>query len=641
MNEYQEEQKSPARPPSGHAPVAQSVEAGESLRRIRNLDALVRQFLFTDLAKAHRYLAAQQELISDIEQPDYQLGFHLHTALVENQRYNYNLSDIHFRMALEILGERGDVKQLTETYIDYAGTLLNLEQPDRARFYLSQAAKYLEVYPDQRLSTRLLCRQGFFHLKLSFLPRALKAFHLAEQHLKSLPAEPDMKDHYFYTLVQSGLGAIYAATNEPEKSIHAYREVVRLCEEKGMKARLSWHYLNVGNAFLSNQDVENASLYFKKAVKVVDDVNQQARAMAYANLGYCYMTIGHHREALELFATAYPLFKEKRDKNLANIEWWRARIYQSEKAKKAFKHYFRALEFARNIEDYKQISGILQDISQLYAREQDYKNAYDYQLLYRQAMEQYFFAEKDSELKELQVKYEAEKKDKEAEMLRLQASGLQLKALRAQMNPHFVFNALNSVQHFITSNDATQAAKYLAQFAHLMRQSLEYSELEYISLEKEIDFIRNYLAINEKLRFENKLRYEIEVDEDIEEDILGVPSLIIQPYVENAIEHGIRSKKDGLIRIHFSLLDEQMVRCTIEDNGVGRRQAQLQRDLNPNLKRHRSLGTKITQDRLDILLRTNNRDENPVLITDLFDADGQPSGTRVDVMIPVIEFDLK
>ncbi|MEY3052127.1 MAG: hypothetical protein RLY31_1912 [Bacteroidota bacterium] len=637
MKEYQDEKNTPVR----LASTGPESEKEALLARLRSLDSLVRQFLFTDLSKAHHYLSIQQELFTEVEQPDYRLGFHLHTALVENQRYNYNLSDVHFRNALEILGERGDVKQLTETYIDYAGTLLNLEQPDRARFYLNQAAKYLDAYPDERLSIRLLCREGFFHLKQSYLPKALKAFHQAEQQLNALPYSPDMKDHYFHTLIQSGLGAIYAATNEPEKSIRTYQQVVRLCEEKGMKARLSWHYLNVGNAFLSNHDIENASLYFKKAVKVVDDVNQQARAMAYANLGFCYMMIGHAKEALELFATAYPLFKEKRDKNLANIEWWRARIYQADKAKKAFKHYFRALEFARNIEDYKQISGILQDISQLYAREQDYKNAYDYQLLYRQAMEQYFFAEKDSELKELQVKYEAEKKDKETEMLRLQASGLQLKALRAQMNPHFVFNALNSVQHFITSNDATQAAKYLAQFAQLMRQSLEYSELEYISLENEIDFIRNYLAINEKLRFENKLRYEIEVDEDIEEDILGVPSLIIQPYVENAIEHGIRSKKDGLVSISFSLLDEQMVRCTIEDNGVGRRQAQEQRDLNPNLKRHRSLGTKITQERLDILMQSVNRAEKPVTITDLFDELGKPRGTRVEVLIPVIEFELK
>lgn len=614
----------------------------ERLSQLQLLEKLARQHLFTDLSKAHKFLAEQQEILAGCDLPDFRLSYHLHTALIENQLYNYNLSDIHFRMALEILGERGDVNQLTETYIDYAGTLLNLEQTDRARFYLGQAAKYLETYPDDRLLTRLICREGFFHLKISNLPRALKSFLEAERRIKSQQDPLELKDYYFYTLVQSGLGSIYAATNSPEKSIMAYQEVVNLCELKGMKSRLSWHYLNVGTAFMTIQDYDNASAYFKKAIKVVDDVNQQARAMAYANLGYCYLSKGQKNEALELFATAYPLFKEKRDKNLANIEWWRASIFEEEKAKKAFKHYFKALEFAKKSQDYKLISGILKDIATLYAREQDYKNAYDYQTLHRQALEKCFFAEKDSELRELQVKYEAERREKEAEMFRLQASGLQLKALRAQMNPHFVFNALNSVQKFITSSDSTLAAKYLAQFANLMRQSLEYSELEYISLEKEIDFLRNYLSINQNLRFENKLQYEIFVDEEMEEDILGVPSMIIQPYVENAIEHGIRSKKNGLISIHFTLRDENTIRCTIEDNGVGRQQAALSRETSANFKKHRSLGTKITQERLDILMKARNSLESPVEIIDLIEeGTGAALGTRVVVLIPVMEIKLR
>jgi len=149
----------------------------------------------------------------------------------------------------------------------------------------------------------------------------------------------------------------------------------------------------------------------------------------------------------------------------------------------------------------------------------------------------------------LEAKYDFERRKQEAELLILQANRLQLKALRAQMNPHFLYNALNSIQNYITSNDMTHAAKYLAKFAKLMRQSLEYSDVEVISLEKEIAFLENYLFINEKLRFADRMSYRIKVDDDIEEDLIGVPAMIVQPYLENAIEHGLRSKKDGILAV--------------------------------------------------------------------------------------------
>jgi two-component system LytT family sensor kinase len=614
----------------------------ERLQRLATLDKLASQLVFTDISKAQKYLAEIFQILTDLDQPDFVLNYNLNMALVENQLYNYNLSEIHFRIALEILGERGDVNQLTETYIDYAGTLLNLDQPDRARFYLNQATKYLETFPDSRLDIRLICREGFFHLKFSNYPKALKSFLDCVLAIETMTETPSLKDYHFFTLVQSGLGSIYAALNEAERSIQSYLNVVELCEKKGMRSRLSWHYLNVGNGYMAMQDYENASQYFKKAIKVVDDLNQQTRALAYANLGFCYLNKRQYKEALELFTTAYPLFKDRKEKNLANIEWWRGKIYEEEKAKKALKHYFKALEFAKKGQEYRQATGIMKSIADLYAKELEYKNAYDYQVLYNQAVERIMSDELSNQIRELEIRYSAESKEKEAEMFKLQAAGLQLKALRAQMNPHFVFNALNSVQNYITSNDTSQAAKYLAQFAHLMRKSLEYSELEVISLEKEVDFLRNYLDINMNLRFENQLRYEITIDDEIEEDIYGVPTMIIQPYVENAIEHGIRSKRNGLIKIDFCLIDENTILCKVEDDGIGRQKARELQLKNPNFKDHKSMGTRITQDRLEILLRSRNMDENAVEIHDLMDKEtGKGSGTLVEIRIPVMEIPMR
>lgn len=614
----------------------------ERLQRLATLDKAAAELVYTDISKAQKYLAEILQILKDYDQPDFKLNFNLNMALVENQLYNYNLSEIHFRLALEILGERGDVNQLAETYIDYAGTLLNLDQPDRARFYLNQATKYLEAFPDNRLKIRLICREGFYHLKFSNYPKALKAFLDCELEIQNMMEVPDLKDYHFFTLVQSGLGTIYGLLNEPERSVQSYLNVVELCEKMGMRSRLSWHYLNVGNGYMAMQDFENASLYFKKAIKVVDDLNQQTRALAYANLGYCYLNKGQYNEALELFTMAYPLFKDRREKNLANIEWWRGKIYEEQKAKKALKHYFKALDFAKKGHEYRQATGILKDIAELYAKELDFKNAYDYQVLYNQAVERFMFDERDNQIREMEIRYSAERKEKEAEMFKLQAAGLQLKALRAQMNPHFVFNALNSVQNYITSNDNTQAAKYLAQFAHLMRQSLEYSELEVISLEKEVEFLRNYLDINMNLRFEDQLKYEISIDEEIEEDIYGVPTMIIQPYVENAIEHGIRSKRMGTIKIDFRLHDENTILCVVEDDGIGRNKARELQMKNPSFKDHKSMGTRITQDRLQILLQSRNLEQQAVEIHDLEDEkSGKALGTRVEILIPIMEIQIK
>ncbi len=615
----------------------------DSRKKIDELNQLAGEYVFTDTHKALKILSESYLLIKDANDPDLELQYYLHSAIIENLLYNYKLSNRHFIRAIDILKERGDITQLAETYLDYIGTLFNLDKLDDARLVLGETAGMLRAFPVSKLFARYYCREGYLYLKTNNFSKALEAFLEAQMRMKQELSGLSLKDYYFLTLIQSGLGNIYSHTHELGKSIRSYKEVVKLCEDKGMKSRLSWHYLYVGNTYMAMGDDENAITYFKKTIRVIDDVNQQARAFAYANLGYCYLKKGMYKDSLSLMGKAYPLFKEKRDKNLANIEWWRAKIYDAQgKRKKAISRLYTALEHSQKGEDSRQICGIIKDISEWYAFEHDYKNAYDFQKLYEKALEKYLNEVKASEIQELEIKYESEKKEKEAEMFRLQAIGLQLKALRAQMNPHFMFNSLNSIQNYITSNNPTLASKYLAQFSNLMRQSLEYSELEVISLEKELEFLENYLEINKKLRFEHKMEYEIIVDDEIEEDIYGVPTMIIQPYVENAIEHGIRSKDNGMVRIRFDLVDDDTIKCTVEDDGVGRQKAKLLQESNPKSKKHQSLGTKITQDRLEILLRNNAHSKQPVLIEDLYDkGSGNGIGTRVIIYIPVQDLQRK
>ena len=176
-----------------------------------------------------------------------------------------------------------------------------------------------------------------------------------------------------------------------------------------------------------------------------------------------------------------------------------------------------------------------------------------------------------------------------------------------------------------------------------MRQSLDHSDLEIISLEKEIDFIENYLYINEKLRFQEKLNYKIIVDDEIEEDILGVPTMIVQPYVENAIEHGLRSRDKGILTVTFTLSedeDNEIILCVVEDNGIGREKAAELKMEDPQFQNHRSKGTRITEERLSIL--HNSKDEHFVETIDLKDATtGEATGTRVEIQIPIMEIQMR
>lgn len=143
----------------------------------------------------------------------------------------------------------------------------------------------------------------------------------------------------------------------------------------------------------------------------------------------------------------------------------------------------------------KRLSFICKELATFYADNVQFKLAYTYEKLHADLSAKYVEELNQHKIWELEAKYDFERRKQEAELLILQANRLQLKALRAQMNPHFLYNALNSIQNYITSNDMTHAAKYLAKFAKLMRQSLEYSDVEVISLEKEIDFLENYLLL--------------------------------------------------------------------------------------------------------------------------------------------------
>lgn len=614
----------------------------EGYKRRFVIDRLVNRYIFTNVNRATLLLEEQKHLLQEYPEKDLSLSYHLQCALVRNVLYQFEESEFHFRKALKLVEERGDLNQQTEVIIDFAGTCMNLGNLEEAFQLLDKAKRLLNAYPDKRLQARLICREGYVMLQYGNFSEAIKDLLQAEKAITLLGHDLALKDFYFLTLIYSGLGKLYGLSDEPEKSVRAFVRVISMCESMGIQARLAWHYLNAGSGYLALQDLRKAEEYFRRVLDTPYDPGSGARASALANLGYCSLERKDFSKALSLFQEAEEAYRKRQPVDLGNlsrIERWRGRLYQERnKPTEALRHYTEAFKMALEKNNYRQLAGVSRDISDFYFANNDYENAYDYLLLHTRYAENHN-AEINKRLQlELEIKYEAEKRKQESEMLRLQATQLQLKALRAQMNPHFLYNALNAIQNYITSNEVASAAKYLARFAKLMRQSLEYSEAEVISLEKEVAFLRDYLYINQHLRFHDKMDFTISVDEELEEDIIGVPTMIVQPYVENALEHGLRTRESGKINISFMPHGDEALLCRIEDNGIGRKKARELQRADARYRTHQSMGTRITEERLRILSQSRGKDKMFVTTIDLTDPQtGEGAGTRVDVVIPVLD----
>jgi two-component system LytT family sensor kinase len=232
-----------------------------------------------------------------------------------------------------------------------------------------------------------------------------------------------------------------------------------------------------------------------------------------------------------------------------------------------------------------------------------------------------------------QLEAEADSRKKEVEMARLQrdVATLQLTATRAQMNPHFIFNALNSIQQYILQGDTDEANKYLSRFSRLQREILNHCDKPFISLKKEIDMLRMYLQL-EQLRFNGAFDFTISADEDLDEEEIKIPPMILQPFVENAIWHGLMPKTGNREVIVNFTMDEvtAILHCTISDNGIGRQAAADRKNKGVPQGDYVSKGLSLVYQRLQLLQEQMGRSFTSG-IKDVVDADGNVAGTKVEV----------
>ncbi len=428
--------------------------------------------------------------------------------------------------------------------------------------------------------------------------------------------------------------------------------------------------------------IENISLTYELAIKEKDS-NMIALALS-NKANYLLHKQGDFKEILKLNLEALSINKQMNDIEQLGSNYGllcMAYVY-GKQYDKAIEVGLIGLNYAKQFGFPIRIKGNYSLLKDAYSKNGDYENAYYYAEQERLLIDQVYGLKKVNKFFELQQKYESEQsknvisnlenekqiselKNKQSkqlfwlfliigillfsgvlsffirnrvaqkrknEALKVKLSNelmqMEMEALRARMNPHFLFNSLNSIKNYIVKNDSRKASDYLTKFATLVRMILNHSKEKTISLNEELKAISYYIEI-EKMRLKDKFDYNLKVDEKIDLDEIKIPPSILQPFVENAIWHGFMgSTKKGLLSINVSQNDDKII-IEIQDNGIGRKEAE---KLKLKKGNHKSTGLKIIDKTIEVYKEREILDLE-IKIIDLFSDDNKPNGTKICIAI--------
>ena len=489
------------------------------------------------------------------------------------------------------------------------------------------------------------------------------------------------KHHLDFVLsnTYSGLSNVYNAIGDKEKEIEYLFLYIEHTDEEEHKMNLTYMEFRLADNLRENWQFEIALNHYDKALAFAKDLADTSWMASIINrIAWNYYVMGeldssylYYQKSVEL---AIPLGKIQ---NITNSYGNIGNIFRDRGSyDDAMKYYQKSIDLSKEAGDIYNLMWIYEDISKMYASRNDYKNAYEsfrMYSLYEDSLQQRNY---ETKMMDVRTRYESEKTQKELEIVSIKlknnryylyglgggliliiAIGVLLlrqnkmrtkerltamnhrisemtqRNLRQQMNPHFIFNTLNSIQYYVFQNDKISSNNYMTKFAELMRKTLDNSQHTSIPIKDEIDALNLYLEL-ESLRFKGKFDWKITVDDEIDTLLYKIPTMLIQPYVENSIGHGLMHKENGKGRINIDLeVEKDDIICSLEDIGIGRKKAmEIKRRKNQN---HNSLGTSITESRLKLVNSIYGK-KMKIRYTDLTDINGDAAGTRVEISIPII-----
>lgn len=475
----------------------------------------------------------------------------------------------------------------------------------------------------------------------------------------------------------NSIGNLYLTLKQYDVAIAQFKKSMALEKELGNKLGLAINYQNIGECLEYKGELEEALQYYRTSLDYNNEIDSdKGRVICKNSIAQIYIKQNKLKQALEILEPNLLAAETLRDMTIIaainiNLGWALMELKQYTESEK---HLLTGLEMSKNHHLPSYIANAYSYLSKLYTYKGEYKNALEYYQMAEKFNEEINSEVNRRYINDLIIKYETEKKTsqidalaRENEFMNLrlrkktntliigalgmalltfilyilyrqkelknekQILTLEQSMLRSQMNPHFLFNSLNSIKLYIINNEKKNAVHYLNKFSKLVRKILEASSLKEISLADELETIELYMNI-ENIRFSHEIDFSIRVDESIDEHTVKIPSLILQPFLENALWHGLSSKEgEKKIQLHVSRENEKFILISITDNGVGREASE--RIKESKILKRKSIGIDITKERLANFSK-DYENSFQVEIIDLYDSNNVALGTKVVLHLP-------
>lgn len=575
------------------------------------------------------------------------------------------------REAIDLSG-KFKMPQDAMTYLYMARAYSRIPDNENALANYKTAVSIAAVQKDTATLAWVHSAVGYYYYNLRNVPASISEFEKEIEFGLALGNNKIIADGWF------GKALAYNIFEEFKGMYEALQQYLIFTDFNLEQRRISDAYRLTAMYYRSINQFQKAIDANQQSFDIAESIGDSTLMGAALNhMAWYYYEMGNLDKSLEIYHKNISFYKPGGSNALANVYGNMGNIYRDwERYPEAIDYYNKSIDLSKKNHDIYNLSWLYEDISRMYERTGDYRQAYENQKLAALFGDSLMTANYQQTLASARAQYEADKTAKELELLSLRLqrnrflvwglivgfgliasvtilfitryrfrsrqrmeamnhtiSELNQTNLRQQMNPHFIFNTLNSIQYYVFQNDKISSNNYMTKFASLIRKTLENSRHTEISIKEELEALHLYLEL-EELRFKEKFDWTIRVDEEIDTLAYKIPTMLIQPYVENAITHGLMHKENGkgLLNVELQLQKGQIL-CTIEDNGIGRAKA-MEIKLQKN-SHHQSMGTNITESRLKLVNELYGNSMK-VEYTDLQDDNGEPAGTKVEINIPII-----
>ena len=541
----------------------------------------------------------------------------------------------HLKTSLFFLNKLNDLDGKAKAWAWMGGIYANLGNYDSSYFYCSESLRIRQQMSDHSCVAYSFANMGHLYKIAGSNEDALYYYRLAFNY-----ANTHAVDYYVTSLIYlEPIGNIYKALNWVDSSYYYLQRAIEVDPDNKMKK------ISFGETLLKKGEIDSALLIFSKPIKHFREQNDKWDLMrVLLNVAKVYQAKKADSEALQYALESLSIAKQA-DAKQNILEAYKLLLALYNNLDKRDSAYF-FLEKYTALKDSLVNTQFLWKLSN-YKKQEDFKRQ----------LEELAFLDKENKIKEEKLHQEAklkwillagllitalsgfmiyknlvlkrkhdklESRHRQTE-LQHHITELEMQALRAQMSPHFIFNCLNSINRFILKNEMEAASNYLTKFSRLIRMVLTHSKKTFISLEDELEMLRLYLDM-ERLRFKDAFEYSIIFKNSVDVGNVFVPPLLLQPFAENAIWHGLMHKDgNGHLEIELSI-DKKVLNFTITDDGVGRSKAAEIKS--SSVEKQKSMGLKITADRL-ALLNKDNEQPTSFNVEDIIDNEGKPAGTRV------------